>query len=223
MYKILLVEDDPVIAGVIAQQLAGWGYEIQQVTDFENVMEHFNDFMPHLVLLDLGLPFHNGFHWCGEIRKISKVPVVFISSAGDSMNMVTAIHQGADDFVTKPFDMNVLVAKVQAILRRSYDFGEPAGVLVQGPVTLNLGEAAVYVNNEKTDLTRNEFKILELLMQNRGRLVSREELMRRLWESESFIDDNTLSVNIARLRKKLADAGLENHIETRKGLGYIIQ
>lgn len=222
MYRILIVEDDPTIAGVIERELAGWGYQVKQVADFARVMSDFEAFNPQLVLLDLSLPFRGGHYWCAEIRKTSKVPVVFISSSGDKMSLVTAIHQGGDDFIAKPFDLQVLVAKVQALLRRSYDFAAATDLLSHAGVLLNLSDASVHIKEQKVELTRNEFRILQLLMENKGRLVARETLMRRLWDDESFIDDNTLTVNITRLRKKLADAGASGFITTKKGLGYMV-
>lgn len=223
MYRILLVEDDPVIAGVIASELDGWGYHTHCADDFAHVMETFEAVTPQLVLLDIGLPLRSGFYWCAEIRKISKVPIIFISSAADTMNMVTAIHQGADDFIAKPFDLSVLIAKVQALLRRTYDFATPADLLSHRGAVLDLGSLTLTVNGNATKLTGNEFRILQILMENKGHLVGRDALMRRLWESEHFIDDNTLTVNIARLRKKLDEAGLPGFITTKKGLGYIME
>lgn len=222
-YRVLVVEDDNTIARVLCEELEKWGYEAKRVQNFELVMEEFQAFAPQLVLLDLSLPFRSGFHWCGKIREVSKVPVVFISSAADNLNMVTALHQGADDFVAKPFDLPVLVAKVQAILRRTYDFASPADILSHKGAMLDLGEAALYVEGRKVELTRNEYRILQMLLENKGKVVSRSLVMRKLWEDESFIDDNTLTVNINRLRKKLDDAGLPNYITTRKGMGYLVE
>ena len=202
--------------------LRGWGYEVLLVENFALVMEEFHHFAPQLVLLDLSLPHRSGFHWCAEIRKESTVPIVFISSAADNMNMVTALHQGADDFVAKPFDLPVLVAKVQALLRRSYDFAEGGEMLAHRGLSLDLGAMAIYFDGKKTDLTRNELRILQTLLENKGRVVSREMIMRKLWDDENFIDDNTLTVNINRLRKKLEAAGLPDFIEPTKGEGYIV-
>lgn len=187
MYRILLVEDDPVIAGAMKQHIGSWGLEAHCVEDFHEVLAAFRAVDPHLVLMDLALPFFNGYHWCGEIRKISSVPIVFVSSAADNMNMVMAMNMGADDFIAKPFDMNVLMAKIQALLRRSYDY------VAQSPS-----------------------------YEHQGTVVSRDTLMMRLWETDSFIDENTLTVNIARLRRKLDAAGLPEFIVTKKGMGYMI-
>ncbi len=223
MYRILIVEDDETIARLAAEALEGWGYEVVLATDFTAVYRLFEETAPHLVLLDLSLPHRSGFYWCGEIRRTSSVPIVFISSAASNMNMVTALHQGADDFIAKPFDITVLVAKVQALLRRSYRFaeGEPP-TLRCGETVLNLGGMVLEHGNSKTDLTRNEVRILQILFENRGRVVSRDAMMRRLWDDESFIDENTLSVNIGRLRKKLEAAGLPGLIATKKGEGYLL-
>jgi DNA-binding response OmpR family regulator len=220
--KILIVEDDGVIARVIASELESWGFEAEQATDFSAVTEAFRRYGPQLVLLDLSLPYRSGFHWCGEIRKISKAPIIFISSAADNMNMVTALHQGADDFIAKPFDLPVLVAKVQALLRRAYEFPAAPEVLVCRDAALDTGAMVLSFNGGKIDLTRNEFKILQTLMEHKNAVVTRQAIMRRLWDDEHFIDDNTLTVNINRLRKKLEQAGLADFIATKKGEGYII-
>ena len=221
-YRILVVEDDRVIADVIASQLSRWGLGVQLVTDFERVLAQFNEYDPQLVLMDITLPFYSGFYWCGEIRRFSKVPVIFISSAADNMNIVTAINMGGDDFIAKPFDLGVLTAKVQAMLRRSYDFAGSSRVLSAGELMLNLTEGKAYYKGRQVELTRNELKILQMLMENRPGVVSRDDLMTRLWESDAFVDENTLAVNVARLRKKLSSIGADGMIQTRKGMGYSI-
>lgn len=221
-YRILVVEDDRVIADVIASQLSRWGLGVQLVTDFERVLAQFNEYDPQLVLMDITLPFYSGFYWCGEIRHFSKVPVIFISSAADNMNIVTAINMGGDDFIAKPFDLGVLTAKVQAMLRRSYDFAGSSRVLSAGELMLNLTEGKAYYKGSQVELTRNELKILQMLMENRPGVVSRDDLMTRLWESDAFVDENTLAVNVARLRKKLSSIGADGMIQTRKGMGYSI-
>lgn len=223
MYRIFIVEDDAVIAQALAGALTQWGYETKTAEDFQNITEEFALFQPHLVLMDIGLPFFNGYHWCSEIRRRSKTPIVFISSASDNMNIVMAINMGGDDFITKPFDLNVAVAKVQAMLRRTYDFQGQTNVLEHRGAILNLGDATLEYQGKKIDLTKNEFKILQLLLENKGHTVERDAIMQRLWESESFIDDNTLSVNMTRLRRKLEDLGLERFILTKKGVGYLIK
>ena len=219
-YRVLIVEDDRVIADVIAGQLSRWGLSTKIVEDFQRVTAQFARFDPQLVLMDITLPFYSGFYWCAEIRKLSKVPVIFISSAADNMNIVTAINMGGDDFIAKPFDLAVLTAKVQAMLRRSYDFVGSGKLLTAGDVMLDIGSGKVSCRGEQT---RNELKIMQMLMENRGSVVSRDQLMNRLWESDEFVDENTLAVNIARLRKKLAGVGAEGLIHTRKGLGYAIE
>ena len=220
MYRILLVEDDTTITEVLTRQLRKWEYEVQSVTDFSRVDVQFAAFAPHLVLLDVSLPHYNGFHWCAQLRKTSRTPIVFISSASDAMNQVMALSLGADDYVCKPFNIEVVVAKLQAILRRSYDFvGEPS-LLRLGEATIDLGGCSISRGGRAMELTRNELRILQLLFEHKGAVVTREAIMRRLWEDESFIDDNTLTVNIARLRKKLGEIGLGELIATRKGIGY---
>ena len=216
------MEDDPIIAGIVAEHLGKWGYETKKVSDFEKVMEEFAAFQPHLVLLDIGLPFFNGYHWCGEIRAVSRGTIVFLSSADDNMNIVMAMNLGADDFVSKPFDMNVLTAKVRALLRRTYDFGASVPLLEHKGAILNTGDGSLSVNGEKVSLSKNEYRILLCLMENKGKTVSREKLMERLWQTDQFIDENTLTVNVNRLRKKLDAAGLADFIETKFGVGYIV-
>ena len=208
MYKMLIVEDDPMIADEVAAQIAPWGIEAKKADDLRNVMQVFAKFQPHIVLLDISLPFFNGYHWCEQIRAVSKVPVIFISSASDNMNIVMAMNLGADDFVSKPFDMNVLTAKVRALLRRTYDFGASVPLLEHKGAILNTGDGSLSVNGEKISLSKNEYRILLCLMENKGKTVSREKLMERLWQTDQFIDENTLTVNVNRLRKKLDAAGL---------------
>lgn len=223
MYTVLLVEDDETIARTVARRLEQWGMRAAAVTDFHGVLDEFRRVQPQLVLLDIHLPCFDGYHWCREIRRVSKVPVVFLSSAADKMNIMMAVSMGGDDFIAKPFDLDVLTAKVQALLRRTYEFRGQAGFLEHRGAVLRLGDATLQAGEEKIDLTRNELKILQLLMENKGRTVSREAMMQCLWESDSFIDDNTLTVNVGRLRKKLEEAGLRDFIVTKKGLGYLVE
>lgn len=222
MYKMLIVEDDPTISDEVAAQIEPWGIEAKKADDLRNVMQVFAKFQPHIVLLDISLPFFNGYHWCEQIRAVSKVPVIFISSASDNMNIVMAMNLGADDFVSKPFDMNVLTAKVRALLRRTYDFGASVPLLEHKGAILNTGDGSLSVNGEKVSLSKNEYRILLCLMENKGKTVSREKLMERLWQTDQFIDENTLTVNVNRLRKKLDAAGLADFIETKFGVGYIV-
>jgi len=222
MYKILLVEDDRGIAEAISNQCKCWGYEILCADDFKNVMATFEEFRPHLVLMDLMLPFFGGYHWCQEIRKASNVPIIFISSAADNMNIIMAMSMGGDDFISKPFDLQVLTAKIQAMLRRTYNFGEAPKVLEHSGATLDTGSQTMSYNGAKIELTKNEYRILFTLMENVGTVVSREKLMKALWDTDSFVDENTLTVNINRLRKKLDQAGLHDFISTKFGVGYVI-
>lgn len=221
MYRILIVEDDRTISEQVKKHLSGWGYETECVTDFEKILSQFIAFDPQLVLLDIGLPFYNGYYWCGEIRKISQVPVVFVSSMADNMNIVMAMNMGGDDFIVKPFDLEVLAAKVQAVLRRTYSFqNRSASVMEHGGVILNLADMSLLYEGNRVELSKNEFRILQLLYENAGNTVSRDKIMKRLWDNEYFVDDNTLTVNMNRLRKKLEEAGIENFILTKKGVGY---
>lgn len=220
MYKIFMVEDDEIIARSIREHLQVWNYDVCCVEDFSNVVAEFVRFDPQLVLMDITLPFFNGYHWCSEIRKISKVPVIFLSSAADNMNIVMAVNMGADDFIPKPFDLEVLTVKIQAMLRRSYDFAGTGSMLEHKGAILNLNETTLTYQEQKIELTKNEFRILEILMENKEKVVSRETLMTKLWESDNYVDENTLSVNVNRLRKKLEALGLEEFILTKKGIGY---
>lgn len=220
MYKIFMVEDDEIIARSIREHLQAWNYDVCCVEDFSNVVAEFVRFDPQLVLMDITLPFFNGYHWCSEIRKISKVPVIFLSSAADNMNIVMAVNMGADDFIPKPFDLEVLTVKIQAMLRRSYDFAGTGSMLEYKGAILNLNETTLTYQEQKIELTKNEFRILEILMENKEKVVSRETLMTKLWESDNYVDENTLSVNVNRLRKKLEALGLEEFILTKKGIGY---
>ena len=223
MYRLLIVEDDRGIAEGVREQAEAWDITARIVTDFHNVMAEFSRFDPHIVLLDISLPFFNGYHWCGEIRRVSNVPVIFISSAADNMNMILAMNMGADDFIAKPFDGSVLIAKIQALLRRTYDFAPSVPVLEHKGAMLNTGDGSFLYKNEKIPLSKNEYRILLTLMKNKGKTVSRERLMEQLWETDSFVDENTLSVNVNRLRKRLEAAGLEGFITTKFGVGYIIE
>lgn len=222
MYRVLIVEDDAGIAGAIQEQLEIYSMQAHCVTNFRNVLSDFAAFQPHLILLDIKLPYFHGYHWCGEIRKVSKVPIIFISSASDSMNIVTAMNMGADDFIAKPFDQHVLMAKVQALLRRTYDFGASASVLEHRGALLNTDEGTLSYQGEKISLSKNEFRILITLMRAKGKIVSREKLMEVLWETDDFVDEAALTVNVGRLRKKLDAAGLSDFIATKHGVGYLI-
>lgn len=222
MYRIFVVEDDEIIARSVRHHLESWDYTVACAQDFSAVLQEFSAFVPQLVLMDIKLPLLNGYHWCAEIRKISTVPIIFLSSAADNMNIVMAVNMGADDFIAKPFDLDVLTVKVQAMLRRTYDFSGEGEVLSHQGVFLYPAEAKVSYGEEKLELTKNELRILQTLMEHKAKVVSREILMEKLWESDSFVDENTLSVNVNRLRKKLDGIGLENFITTKKGIGYRI-
>ena len=223
MHKILIIEDDASIAQILKQQLESWGNEVHCVKDFQHVIKAFTDFDPHLVLVDIILPFYNGYYWCSEIRKISNVPVVFLSSADDNMNIVMAMNMGGDDFISKPFDTNVLTAKLQAMLRRTYDMSGKIPVLEHKGAILNLNDTTLTYQGQRLDLTRNDFRILQTLMEQKGKVVSRGTLMMKLWEIDSYVEENTLTVNITRLRKKLSSIGLDHFIQTKIGTGYIIE
>ena len=223
MYRIFMVEDDEMIARTVKKHLEKWDYEVHIVSDFSNVMAEFAAFDPQLVLMDIRLPFYNGYHWCTEIRRLSKVPVMFLSSTADNMNIVMAVNMGADGFIAKPFDLEVLTVKIQALIRRSYDFAGNSSVLEHKGALLNLADASVSYQDQRLELTKNELKILQTLFENKEKIVSRDTLMTRLWESDAYVDENTLSVNVNRLRKKLSTIGLDDFILTKKGIGYRIR
>ena len=222
LYKIMLVEDDSVICDEISSLLIRWGYEVRSVVDFTSVTAEFADFSPQLVLMDISLPFYNGYYWCSEIRKLSRTPIMFVSSSSDNINIVMAMNMGGDDFISKPFSPDVLAAKIQALLRRSYDFQPLSSLLEHKGAILNLADTTLTVGQNKVELTKNEFRILQLLFEKKGSVVPREEIMKRLWNSDCFIDDNTLTVNMTRLRKKLEEAGAVDFISTKKGIGYLL-
>ncbi len=222
MYRIFIVEDDETIASLLSEKLRTWGYDTETVRDFSSVSAEVLAYDPHLVLLDIKLPFYNGFHWCQMIRKESAVPIVFLSSASDNMNIVMAMNMGGDDFIAKPFDMDVLIAKIQAILRRTYDMSKETRDPEYRGLTLKADDQTAVYENQTVELTRNEFKIMSILMSQPGKIISRDEMMQKLWQTNEFVDDNTLTVNVTRLRRKLEQIGLSDFIITRKGVGYMI-
>ena len=223
MYKILIIEDDLTMAQAIQKEMKMWGNDAQYVQDFKNVLETFAEFDPHLVLMDITLPFYNGYHWCSEIRKISNVPVIFISSAADNMNIIMAVNMGADDFIAKPFDLSVLLAKVQAALRRAYDYQGQSHLLEHNGALFSSLECSVTYEGKKVELTKNETRMMQVLLENKPNVVSRDTLMAALWACDSYVDENALYVNITRLRKKLERIGLREFIQTKKGIGYMVK
>ena len=223
MHRIFIVEDDAAIAAALQKHLTTWGFDVRCAEDFRNVLAECTAFDPQLVLLDITLPFYNGYHWCQELRRVSNVPVVFISSASDNMNIVMAMNMGADDFVTKPFQIDVLIAKINALLRRSYNYSDTdSEVLSHNGITLNVDNGRMEIKGEMIDLSKNEYRLLYLLMKKHGKILTREKLLRALWDDERFVDDNTLTVNINRLRKKIEQAGIAGYIETKVGVGYMV-
>lgn len=224
MFKIMIVEDDIKIREIILENIKKWGYDGLVVEDFNIVFNTFVEFKPHLVLLDINLPTFDGFYWCNKIREVSKVPIIFISSRNTNMDIIMSVNMGGDDFVQKPFSLDVLMAKVNALLRRTYSYTNiEANIIEHDGIILNLKDNDVIYDDKKMDLTKNEFRILYILMKNCGDVVSRDKIMRKLWEDESFVDDNTLTVNINRLRKKLSDIGVKDFIKTKRGQGYIVK
>ncbi|EOT49508.1 MULTISPECIES: two-component system response regulator SapR [Enterococcus] len=223
MAKIMIVEDEKVIRELISEELEKWQFETYGTTDFQKVFDDFQQEQPQLVLLDINLPVFDGYYWCQKIREISKVPIIFISSRNTNMDMIMAMNMGADDFVTKPFDLDVLVAKINALLRRSYNYVEASQeTLSHNELVLNVDNSSVEIKGELVDLSKNEYRLLYILMKNHGKILSREKLLRALWDDERFVDDNTLTVNINRLRRKIEQAGVYGYIETKVGQGYIV-
>lgn len=223
MYRILIIEDDFSLSDTMKKQIESWGNEVLCISDFQNVIPQFVEYDPHLVLLDIMLPFFNGYHWCAEIRKISNVPIIFISSASENMNIIMAMNMGGDDFISKPIDLGVMTSKIQAVLRRAYDMGNKIPVLECRGAVLNLNDTSLIFNRERIELTKNDFRILQTLLENKGRVVSRDTLMTKLWQIDTYVEENTLTVNVNRLRKKLENAGLTDFIKTKVGIGYIIE
>ena len=223
MFKIMIVEDDPKLSEIVLDNINKWGFEGSALTDFGAVRSEFIKFEPHLLLLDINLPAFDGFYWCSKIREISRVPIIFISSRESNMDIIMAMNMGGDDYLQKPFSLEVLVAKINALLRRTFSYAEhEASAVEHNGVILNLNDAHLQYKNQRAELTKNEYRIAYILMKKAGQIVSRDEIMRGLWEDESFVDDNTLTVNINRLRRKLGDIGLNDFIQTRKGQGYIV-
>ena len=223
MFKIMIVEDDPKMRGIILENIIRWGFQGFYVENFYNVFQEFINNEVHLILMDINLTAYDGFYWCSKIREVSKVPIIFISSRNTNMDIIMAVNMGGDDFIQKPFSLEVLMAKISALLRRSYDYTSiSSNIIEHSGVILNLKDNTVMYQAGKLELTKNEFKILYTLMLDKGEIVSREKIMRALWEDESFVDDNTLTVNINRLRKKLEDLGLIDFVQTKKGQGYVI-
>lgn len=223
MLKILIIEDDKSIDSILSDELNQWGYQTKSIEDFSTVYETFEKFEPNLVLMDISLPYYNGFYWTQRIRQKSNVPIVFISSYSESMDMVQAIQFGADDYITKPIDITVTIAKIQAILRRTYDYALDSDKLAYGELTLNLSSAKLEGEEFSLSLTRTELLILDILFNMKGQIAKRENIINHCWQGDDFIDDNTLAVNMTRLRKKLAGVGLDEFIKTKKGIGYYLQ
>jgi DNA-binding response OmpR family regulator len=220
----MIVEDEEIIRDMLEETVLKWGFDVNKTEEFNDVFGQFTNENPQLILLDINLPSFDGFYWCNKIRDVSSVPIIFISSRNTPMDMIMAMNMGGDDYIQKPFDTDVLMAKVNALLRRSYSYiNADANILEHEGVVLNLKDWQLSYEGSASELTKTEFTILKILLQNKGAVVNRTKLMRALWKDESFVDDNTLTVNITRLRKKLADLGKEQFITTKKGEGYIIQ
>ncbi|GKU83894.1 response regulator transcription factor [Niallia sp. NCCP-28] len=224
MYRIMLIEDDEKIRQIVADKLRKWQYDVMEVTRFDQVLKEFEQESPHLVLLDINLPVFDGYYWCQQIRSVSKVPIIFLSSRNQNMDIIMAINMGGDDFIQKPFDLDILVTKISALIRRRYTYQEEPNItFVHRGLKLNVTNSTIEYRGQSTELSRNEFILLQLMMRNIGKIVSREDLMQALWNEDQFVDDNTLTVNVNRMRRKIASLSLEDFIVTRKGMGYLIE
>jgi DNA-binding response OmpR family regulator len=223
LFRIMIIEDDDKIRSIVADALRKWQYEVIELTSFEFILDEFTAKQPHLVLMDVNLPVYDGFYWCQQIRAVSKVPILFLSSRDQNMDVIMAINMGADDYVQKPFDLSVLVAKVSALLRRNYTYQDDSLQITHRQLVFHLSNSSVQFGTQTAELSRNEFIILQTLMRNIGKIISRDDLMQVLWNDEQFIDDNTLTVNVNRLRRKIAALGADDFIATRKGMGYIVE
>ncbi|MGM0942078.1 MAG: response regulator transcription factor [Bacillota bacterium] len=224
VYKLLIIEDDENMANVLKTLLEKWNFHTMVCNDFENILKVFEKEEPHIILMDINIPSFDGFYWCKKIREISSVPIIFCSSRNSNMDIVMAINNGGDDYIQKPFDSYVLVAKLQAIIRRTYEYKSDSNQIIEcKQVILNLSDTAVYHQDQRVELTKNEFEILKTLMENKGKVVTRDRLMKKLWDDDIYVNENTLTVNINRLRSRLEDIGVVNYIVTKRGMGYIIQ
>ena len=224
MYKIMMIEDDEKIRRIVVDTLKKWQYDVVEVTQFDQVLTEFERNSPHLILLDINLPVFDGYYWCQQIRSVSKVPIIFLSSRNQNMDIIMAINMGGDDFIQKPFDLDILIAKISALIRRKYTYQESESITFNHRgLKLNVSNSTIEYNGQSTELSRNEFILLQLMMRNIGKIVSREDLMQALWNEDQFVDDNTLTVNVNRMRRKIASLGLVEFIVTRKGMGYLIE
>ncbi|AND38395.1 response regulator transcription factor [Cytobacillus oceanisediminis] len=224
MYRIMMIEDDLKIRRIVADTLKKWQYDVVEVTQFDQVLTEFEQTSPHLILLDINLPVFDGYYWCQQIRSVSKVPIIFLSSRNQNMDIIMAINMGGDDFIQKPFDLDILLARISALIRRKYTYQEDENIrFIHRGLKLNVTNSTIEFNGQSNELSRNEFILLQLMMRNIGKIVSRDDLMQALWNEEQFVDDNTLTVNVNRMRRKIAAIGLEDFIVTRKGLGYLIE
>lgn len=224
MYRIMMIEDDEKIRRIVADTLKKWQYDVVEVTQFDQVLPEFEQTSPHLILLDINLPVFDGYYWCQQIRSVSKVPIIFLSSRNQNMDIIMAINMGGDDFIQKPFDLDILLAKISALIRRKYTYQDEENIhFIHRGLKLNVTNSTIEFNGQSNELSRNEFILLQLMMRNIGKIVSRDDLMQALWNEEQFVDDNTLTVNVNRMRRKIAAIGLEDFIVTRKGFGYLIE
>ena len=222
-FKIFLIEDDEIIAKSLKKFLENWSYDVYLVKDYEKVFEEYKKIDPAIILIDISLPFFNGYYWCEQVRKVSNLPIIFISSASENLNKIMAMNMGADDYITKPFDLELLLAKIKALLRRSYEYTEPSHNIAYKDIVIDRDRMVLSFGYSQLSLSKNEYLILEMMFVHPEKIFQREEIMDKIWQTDEFIDDNTLTVNIMRLRKKLDSIGLKNFIKTKKKVGYYIE
>lgn len=222
MKEILLVEDDFSLAVELKDALNKWNFNVSLIENFEDILKEYIEKKPQLIIMDVNLPYFDGYYWCNKIREVSKVPIIFLSSRDSNMDLIMGINNGGDDYITKPFSIEVLISKINAIMRRTYDYIASESLLYYNDVILDIEKCTLKYNEYTIDLTKNEMKILSVLIKNQGKVISRDKLMMSLWNCDEFISDNTLTVNITRLRSKLKEMGLGDFIKTKKGLGYRI-
>ncbi|NRT73197.1 response regulator transcription factor [Clostridium beijerinckii] len=222
MRKIIIIEDDEVIREELQSFLERYGYEVKAPLDMENIINYIESENAELILLDINLPMYDGYYICREIRKTSEVPIIIVTSRDSEVDELMSMNLGADDFITKPYNTEILLARITNILKRTYGNIKTSSILSYRDFNLNLSNATIIYKDNSLELTKNEVKILSFLINNKGNIVKRDSLMEYLWKADFFVDDSTLNVNINRLRKKFEEIGIENPIETRRGMGYIM-
>ena len=223
MKKVLIIEDDLDLALEMKRTLEHWQFDVRLTKAFNQIIETFLEYEPMIIILDINLPFFDGFYWCKKIRQISTVPIIFLSSRDSNLDLMMAIHHGGDDYLTKPISSDILVTKINAIMRRTYDYVSNSNLVYLDNLVVDFEKGTLKHNNKTLELTKNEMRILTTLIKQKGKIVTREQLMINLWNDDEFISDNTLTVNVNRLRARLKEIGIDDFIQTKKGIGYLIK